>query len=116
VTGQPLRPIDPDDAYVQALAYIDLARTRGVPWDALAAQLGVPGKAAAKKLRAEYARQVLLLQAGLRERKPVEVKAPDWFDSAAAALVAGSLVTVNGSNFRSEGTDGLPGAGPHGSP
>jgi hypothetical protein len=82
------KPIDPSDAYVQALAYIDLARQRGTSWDTLAARLSLPGKREVKRMREEFARQVRLLQAGLRQPQHAGANTPEWFDPEAASRAA----------------------------
>jgi hypothetical protein len=65
-----LRPIDPDDPDVRKLAYIEVARQRGMPWKMIAAALKVPDEYAAKRLRRELAHRIRLKQAGIADPPP----------------------------------------------
>lgn len=64
-----LRPIDPSDPDVQALAYIDLARLRGIPWSVIGQQFGLDRRGI-KRHRALLDRRVKLKQAGIISRPP----------------------------------------------
>lgn len=57
-----LRPISPDWPEARLAARIDVYRANGVPWQAIAAEIGVADKYAAKRLRKDLERRVLLRQ------------------------------------------------------
>jgi hypothetical protein len=59
VTEAPaLKPIDPHNPDVQAAAYIDLARKRGVPWAVIGREFGLPDKHAIKRHRRELGKRI----------------------------------------------------------
>lgn len=59
-----LKPISADWPEARTAARIDVYRAAGVPWAAIAAELGLPDKRAVKRLRKDLERRVLLRQLG----------------------------------------------------
>lgn len=57
-----LLPIDPEWPEARVCAKIDFWRASGVPWEAIAGELGVPDKRTAKRLRRHLEHQVRLRQ------------------------------------------------------